>query len=172
MYIDYGIVQTTTVMACESMCGKATGYALISVEEMYYKVYYPFLYWLVKLKHESDDRRRAMFESEYVRSGRILLPPDMNAKAFYSVRQFEGEKCIQQGLTSIKGVGLKAALEIERNRPYEDRTEFEDKVNKRVVNKRVLHAMENVGCFVTNEKARFHKVLYLNKLMYGKHIKA
>lgn len=152
--------------------GHATGYSLISMEEMYYKVYYPFQYWLVKLKYEPDARRRAMFESEYVRSGRILLPPDMNAKAHYSVRTYEGEKCIQQGLTSIKGIGIKAALNIEQNRPYEDRPDFEDKVDHRIVNKRVFHEMEVTGCFVTNKKARFHKILYLNKLMYGKHIKA
>ena len=58
--------------------GHATGYSLISVEEMYYKVYYPMHYWFAKLKFAKDDKQYRQFCEKAVMDGAVIFLPHVN----------------------------------------------------------------------------------------------
>ena len=142
--------------------GHATGYSLISAEEMYYKQYYPFEFWYVKMKYASSESDEWKFKHHAVESGCLILTPHVNGTASYSIQEVDGEKCIMEGMLSIKGVGAKAAAAIEeerrKNGPYKDEDDLCERIEKRVLNMRVLRALEEAGALQFNRKKYFNHV--------------
>lgn len=142
--------------------GHATGYSLISAEEMYYKQYYPFEFWYVKMKYASSESDEWKFKHHAVESGCLMLTPHVNGTASYSIQEVDGEKCIMEGMLSIKGVGAKAAAAIEeerrKNGPYKDEDDLCERIEKRVLNMRVLRALEEAGALQFNRKKYFNHV--------------
>ncbi len=143
--------------------GHAVGYSLISVEEMYYKVYYPNEYWFAKLKYAKDDAEFAKFSGKAIADGSIIFLPHVNySLEKTSLRSIDGEKVIQQGLSSIKGVGSKAAFAIEQERikngPYKDFDDLVDRIEKRNLNIRVQKLLISSGA------VEFNKAKYINRV--------
>ena len=147
--------------------GHAVGYSLISVEEMYYKVYYPNEYWFAKLKYAKDDVEVAKFSKKAVQDGAVIFLPHVNySSEKTSLREVDGEKVIQQGLSNIKGVGLKAAEAIEKERiengPYTDIDDLVDRIPKRILNSKVVNVLKEAGACVFNKKTYFSNVMKYN----------
>lgn len=94
--------------------GHAVGYCLLSFQQMWYKVHYPFEFWLITLQNESDEQKLAVYETEASKAGIVILPPHVNGTANYGAVEMFGGKCISRGLTTIKGVGEKAAEAIAK----------------------------------------------------------
>lgn len=143
--------------------GHAVGYSLISIEEMYYKVYYPNEYWFAKLKYAKDDAEFAKFSGKAIADGSIIFLPHVNySLEKTSLRSIDGEKVIQQGLNSIKGVGSKAAFAIEQERikngPYKDFDDLVDRIEKRNLNSRVQKLLISSGA------VEFNKAKYINRV--------
>ena len=141
----------------------AVGYSLISIEEMYYKVYYPNEYWFAKLKYAKDDAEFAKFSGKAIADGSIIFLPHVNySLEKTSLRSIDGEKVIQQGLNSIKGVGSKAAFAIEQERikngPYKDFDDLVDRIEKRNLNSRVQKLLISSGA------VEFNKAKYINRV--------
>ena len=145
--------------------GHATGYCLISFEQMWYKVHYPIEYWATLLRYEYDELKRKAYEVCAVQEGIVLIPAHINGPANYEVVEWGGGKCIQRGYSVLKGIGEKAALEIDKNGPYLDRPDFEDRVPKRSCNKRVKDALENAGAFEFNTKIWKKKIVSENSYL-------
>lgn len=147
--------------------GHAVGYALISQEEMWFKVHYPMVFWYVKLKQADMDGDGRRFIKECAADGNIIFTPHVNySKPDFSLRTVDGEKVIQHGLVSVKGCGMKAAVEIfnERKkhgifRSYDD---FYDRCKSRLVNARVLRVLEEAGALEFNKKKYIGKVTKYN----------
>lgn len=147
--------------------GHAVGYALISQEEMWFKVHYPMVFWYVKLKQADMDGDGRRFIKECAADGNIIFTPHVNySKPDFSLRTVDGEKVIQHGLVSVKGCGMKAAVEIfnERRkhgifRSYDD---FYDRCKSRLVNARVLRVLEKAGALEFNKKKYIGKVTKYN----------
>lgn len=82
--------------------------------------------------------------------------PHVNGPVKYGLVDYEGEKVIQKGLITIKGVGQKAAevIEAEReaNGDFTDLDEFLVRCKHRAVNKKVLDALEDAGALCFNKK--------------------
>ena len=78
---------------------------MIDYEEMYYKIYYPTEFWYVKMKYSGDEAKMAKFKENAVRDDAVLFLPHVNYSADYTLRKVEGEVVIQEGLSSIKGIG-------------------------------------------------------------------
>lgn len=139
--------------------GHATGYSLISVQLMYYKVYYPELFWYVSMKYASTESDEWKYKCLAVSEGNLILTPHINGTNKYSLVKIDGENCIMEGLSSIKNVGIKAAESIEEERklngPYKDRDDFDDRLPKRVVNARVRKALEDAGALCFDKKRYF-----------------
>lgn len=142
--------------------GHAAGYILLSIEQMYFKHYYPLEFWELTLRNEGDELKRRAYEAEAVRSGCVILPAHINGPAEYEIVEWGGGYCIQRGLKMIKGVGPKAAEQIQEKGPYIDRPEFDDSVTKRVVNARVIKALEAAGAFEFSNKKWLKRIVAEN----------
>lgn len=153
--------------------GHAVGYALISFEEMYNKVHYPAEFWFSKLNQTDFDKNGRKYMAEAAEDGSVIFLPHVNYSANFSLRKIEGEKVIQMGLTSIKGVGDKAAAFIEKERKtkgvfinYDD---FYDRcvVKGSPVNKGVIAKLLNEGALEFNKKTYIKRVTLFNSTLYS-----
>ena len=155
--------------------GHATGYSLLSVEEMYYKLYYPNEFWYVKMKYTGDDAKRAKFKEKAVRDNAVLFLPHVNYSADYTLRKVEGEVIIQEGLSSIKGVGEKAAAAIEAERKahgvFISFDDFYDRCKSRVVTSRVIQILKEQGALEFNKKTYIARVTKYNSSLYSRSMK-
>jgi len=161
--------------------GHSTGYTLLSVEQMYYKVYYPNVFWYAKLKYTDKSNMTPKVKEdklfkymvECVKDGGIIMLPHVNCSANYSLRKFDGEWVIQQGLSSIKYVGEKAAEfivnERKQNGLYTSFDEFYDRCKGRVVTTRVIAALKETGAaFEFNQAEYLKRVTAYNATLYQK----
>lgn len=152
--------------------GHSTGYSLISVEEMYYKVYHPTEFWYTKMKYSGDDGKIAMYKADAVKDGAVIFLPHVNYTGDYALRTMGGDKVIQEGLRSIKGVGEKAAAEIEAEKKangiFTSYDDFYDRCKSRVVNVRVLRLLKENGALEFNRKKYINRVTKYNSTLYAK----
>lgn len=152
--------------------GHATGYGLISIEEMYYKVYYPAEFWFTKLKRIDFDKNGNKMLEEIVQDGLVVFLPHVNYSYDFSLRKVEGENVIQMGYKSIKGVGEKAAIEIEterrKNGIFTSYDNFYDRCKSRVVNERVIRVLREQGALEFNKKIYISRVKKLNSALYSR----
>lgn len=153
--------------------GHGVGYSLISIEEMFYKVYYPNDYWFAKLKYAKDDAEFHRFCEKAVADGSVVFLPHVNySKAKTSLRKVEGENAIQQGLTSIKGVGEKAAdfimNERKENGVFINYDDFYDRCKCRVVTTRVISLLEESGALEFKKKTYINRVIKYNSALFAR----
>lgn len=153
--------------------GHAVGYSLISVEEMFYKLYYPNEYWYCKLKHAKDGSEYHKFCSNAVKDGAIIFLPHVNySMPKTRIRKLDGESCLQQGLADIKNVGEKAAAYIAEERKnngiFRNYDEFYDRCKSRVVTSRVIDTLVECGALEFNKKTYISRVTKYNSQLMAK----
>ena len=145
--------------------GHAVGYALISFEEMFYKVYYNTLFWQVKLNYCTNDNEWK-FQNLAVNDGVLILTPHVNGTAKYSMVKIDGEECILMGISSLKGIGDKVAKSIEeerlRNGDYTDIDDLCDRLPKRIITSKVKEVLKENGACIFNKKRYFDYVMKYN----------
>lgn len=151
--------------------GHGTGYSLISVEEMFYKVYYPNEYWFSKLKYARDDAEFNKFCEKAVSDGSVVFLPHVNySKPKVTLRKVDGENAIQQGLTCLKGVGEKAAQfiyeERRKNGVFISYDDFYDRCKGRCVTSRVIDILKENGALEFNKKIYVKRVTKYNSALY------
>ncbi len=156
--------------------GHSTGYSIISAEEMYYKVYYPTEFWYVKMKYGGDEAKLAKFKEKAIADNAVIFLPHVNYSADYTLRRVEGEMAIQEGLSSIKGVGEKAAAFIEGERKangvFTSYDDFYDRCKSRVVTTRVIQLLKDYGALEFNKKTYVSRVVKYNSALYAKSVNA
>lgn len=152
--------------------GHATGYSLISVEETYYKLYHPTEFWYVKMKYGGDEAKMAKFKENAVRDNAVLFLPHVNYSADYTLRKVEGEVVIQEGLSSIKGIGEKAAAAIEEERKahgvFTSFDDFYDRCKSRTVTSRVIQILKEQGALEFRKQIYINRVTKYNSTLYAK----
>lgn len=153
--------------------GHATGYSLISIEEMYYKVYFPNEYWFAKLKYARDDAEMAKFQSLAVKDGSVIMLPHINwSLEKTSLKRIEGDNAIMLGLSSIKGVGEKAAKQIVDERlkhgVFKNFDDFYDRCKSGPVNSRVVDLLIENGATELNKKRYMQRVIKWNSSLYSR----
>lgn len=141
--------------------GHSVGYSLISMEEMFYKTYFPNEYWFSKLKYARDDSEMGRFQSFAVADGSIIFLPHVNwSDPKTKLRKMEGEKVIQLGLSTIKNVGEKACVQIkeerDKNGVFRSYDDFYDRCKSRLVTSRVIDALLEAGAL------QFNKSIYIS----------
>lgn len=151
--------------------GHAVGYSLISMEEMFYKVNYPEAFWAVKLKYANKEDIEK-YKTFAVRSGAVILLPHINGVAKFGLVKKFGSNCLQEGMSNIDFVGEKVAAEIEKERikngEYKSYADLVNRVPKRLLNNRVLNALENAGAIEFNKDKYLARVEQYNRTIYGK----
>jgi DNA polymerase III subunit alpha len=133
----------------------AVAYALVAYKTAYLKAHYPVDFFAANLSAEigsTDGIVKVLGDCQ--ESGISVLPPDINesAESFAAVGSD-----IRFGLAAIKGVGEAAAqsiLEERRKGPYACFTDFVERLDSRLVNKRTLDALIAAGAFDSLGKNR------------------
>lgn len=153
--------------------GHGVGYSLLSVEEMFYKVYYPAEYWFAKLKYAKDEAEFNRFCEKAVADGLVVFLPHVNYSIPHSrLRMVDGEKAIQQGLSEIKNVGEKAAQEIsderKRNGIFTSYDNFYDRCKSRVVTTRVISTLKEQGALEFNKKKYIQRTITYNSSLLAR----
>lgn len=153
--------------------GHAAGYCIISMEEMFYKVYYPTFFWYAKIKYARSDQERDEFCNEAVASDNLVFLPHVNySKVGTSIRRVDGELVLQKGLAEIKGIGERAAQfiidERKRNGIFRDYDDFYDRCAGRVINKKVLNILFEQGAIEFSKKQYVKRVTAYNTALYSR----
>jgi DNA polymerase-3 subunit alpha len=128
----------------------AAAYALIAFQTAYLKAHYPSEFMAATLSADMDDTDKvhAFFEDS-IANHILVLPPDINLSVYRFVPV--DEKTIRYGLGAVKGTGESAITVITRERDqaglYADLFDFCQRVDKRIVNRRVLESLIRAGTF-------------------------
>lgn len=153
--------------------GHGAGYSLISVEEMYYKVYYPVIFWYAKMMFAQSEEELKKFASFSAKDGAVIFLPHVNySKEKTSLRKVEGDDCIQLGLADLKGVGEKAAAYIleerKKNGIFTSYDNFYDRCKSRVVTTRVIDILKEQGALEFKKKTYINRVIKYNSTLYSR----
>lgn len=151
--------------------GHSTGYALISIDQMYYKVHYPTQFWYVKMKYADNDADIFKYSQFAVKDGAVVMLPHVNYSAKTSLRKMDGEDVIQQGLSIIKGIGEKAAETIEEERRkgvFKSYDDFYDRCKGRSVTTRVIDILKEQGALEFNKNKYMSRVVKYNSTLMAR----
>ena len=128
----------------------AAAYALVAYQTAYMKAHHAAAFMAANMSAVMDDTDKVhQLHEDAVANGLIVLPPDINASEYRFV-PVSAEQ-IRYGLGGIKGTGESAIKAIiaarEADGAFRDLFDFCRRVDKRVVNRRVLEALIRAGAF-------------------------
>ncbi len=128
----------------------AAAYSLVAFQTAWLKCHHPAAFLAATLNSElADTDKVQFFYKDALAIGIRFLPPDINAGGY----RFEptDARTIRYGLGAIKGTGEAAITAIvearERGGPFTDLFDLCRRVDKRLVNRRVVEALVRAGCF-------------------------
>ena len=128
----------------------AAAYALIAYQTAYFKAHHAAAFMAANLSLVMDDTDKVReLRDDAIAQGLEMLQPDVNASNY----RFEpvDTRQIRYGLGGIKGTGELAIASIvaarESKGPFKDLFDFCRRVDKRVVNRRVVEALVRAGAF-------------------------
>lgn len=151
--------------------GHSTGYALISIDQMFYKLHYPAAFWYVKMKYAGNDADIYKYSECAVKDEVVVMLPHVNYTAKTSLRKMDGEDVIQQGLSIIKGIGEKAAETIEEERKkgvFKSYDDFYDRCKGRAVTKKVIDVLKEQGALEFNKNKYLSRVVKYNSSLIAR----
>jgi DNA polymerase III subunit alpha len=128
----------------------AAAYSVVAYPTAWLKHHHPSAFIAATLSSEMANTDKVQFFYQDAKAnGIVFLPPDINLGG---VRfQPVDRKTIRYGLGAIKGTGESALSAILRARtesgPFKDLFDFCRRVDKRVVNRRVIEALIRAGAF-------------------------
>lgn len=124
----------------------AAAYGVLAFQTAWLKAHYPVPFMASMLASVTGNQRKtAEYVDECRRMGIEVLPPDVNES---SISFTPVAKAVRFGLAAIKNVGTQAieALQKERSeRPFDSLLDLCQRVDLRVVNKRVLESLIQAG---------------------------
>jgi DNA polymerase-3 subunit alpha len=128
----------------------AAAYALIAYQTAYFKAHHPAAFMAANLSLVMDDTDKVRVLHDDTLAQKItVLPPDINASA-YRFEPVDATK-IRYGLGAIKGTGEAAIDAIVAARgaggAFRDLFDFCRRIDKRIVNRRVVEALVRAGAF-------------------------
>ncbi|MEK7437109.1 MAG: DNA polymerase III subunit alpha [Pseudomonadota bacterium] len=128
----------------------AAAYALVACQTAYLKAHFPSEFMAANLSAVMDDTDKVhAIYADVLANGLDMLPPDVNQGACRFVPV--DERSIRYGLGAVKGTGESAIGAIVRAReeggPFLDLFDFCERIDKRVVNRRVVEALVRAGAF-------------------------
>ncbi len=127
----------------------SAAYALISFQTAYLKAHYPVEFMCAILNSEMNNTDKLVeYVKEAEKMGIAILPPDINE----SVKEFKviDDKNIRYGLLAVKNIGSTAIDSIVENRGVQSYKSLDDlceRVDLRLVNKKVLESLIKSGSF-------------------------
>jgi DNA polymerase-3 subunit alpha len=128
----------------------AAAYSLVAYHTGWLKQHHPAAFAAATLSSEMANTDKVQFfYKDASDNGLVFLPPDINQSGI-RFRPVDG-KTIRYGLGAIKGTGEAALSVILKARaesgPFRDLFDFCRRIDKRVVNRRVIEALIRAGAF-------------------------
>ena len=132
----------------------AAAYSLVAYHTGWLKQHHPAAFVSATLSSEMANTDKVQFfYKDAIENGLVFLPPDINHSGI-RFRPVDG-KTIRYGLGAIKGTGEAALSVILKARdggdkpggPFRDLFDFCRRIDKRVVNRRVIEALIRAGAF-------------------------
>ncbi|HEY5899082.1 MAG TPA: DNA polymerase III subunit alpha [Burkholderiales bacterium] len=127
----------------------AAAYALLAYHTAYMKAHHRAAFLAANLSAVMDDTDKVrLFYEDALANGMAILPPDVNASD-YRFTPVDAQT-IRYGLGGVRGTGeaaIRAIIEARREAPFTDLFDFCRRIDKRVVNRRVVEALARAGAF-------------------------
>jgi DNA polymerase-3 subunit alpha len=125
----------------------SVAYSILSYQTAWLKTYYPAEYMAALLSSEIGSTDKVVqYIAEARELGLQVLPPDVNESGFkFTVT---GERRIRFGLGAVRNVGrgaIESMIQARHDRPFEGLTDFSQRVDLRLCNKRVLESLIAAG---------------------------
>jgi DNA polymerase-3 subunit alpha len=134
----------------------AAAYALLAYQTAYMKAHHAAAFIAANLLAVMDDTDKVrQFYEDGVANGLTILPPDVNASEYRFIPV--DRKTIRYGLGGVRGTGesaINAILEARSKAPFTDLYDFCSRVDKRLVNRRVVEALVRAGAFDSLDRNR------------------
>ena len=142
----------------------AVAYALIAYQTAYLKCYYPVAFFAALLSSEMGNMDKVtVYINDAKKQGIETLPPNVN-ESLWSFNVFKNK--IRFGMGAVKTVGEAAVQELikerEDNGPFQGFINFCERVNLKVINKRMIESLIKVGAFDGLEKKMNRKTMVEN----------
>jgi DNA polymerase-3 subunit alpha len=127
----------------------AAAYALLAYQTAYMKTHQAAAFTAANLSAVMDDTDKVrLFHDDGIAGGLTILPPDVNASEYRFVPV--DRRTIRYGLGAVRGTGqsaIDAVLEARKQGAFTDLFDFCKRVDKRIVNRRVVEALVRAGAF-------------------------
>ena len=127
----------------------AAAYALVAFQTAYFKAHHTAAFMAANMSAIMDDTDKVQqFHEDAIANKLEMLPPDIHASEYRFVPV--DEKRIRYGLGGVKGTGESAIEHIIGARtagPFKDLFDFCRRVDRRIVNRRVIEALVRAGAF-------------------------
>jgi DNA polymerase-3 subunit alpha len=127
----------------------AAAYALLAYQTAYMKAHHAAAFVAANLSAVMDDTDKVrQFHEDGIVNGVSILPPDINSSDYRFVPVDRGT--IRYGLGAVRGTGasaINAILEARKQAPFQGLADFCCRVDKRIVNRRVIEALVRAGAF-------------------------
>ncbi|HEX7218654.1 MAG TPA: DNA polymerase III subunit alpha [Burkholderiales bacterium] len=136
----------------------AAAYALLAYQTAYMKAHHAAAFAAANLSAVMDDTDKVrQFHEDALANGLTILPPDINASEFRFVPV--DRTTIRYGLGAVRGTGQTAIdniISVRMAQPFSGLFDFCSRVDKRMVNRRVLEALIRAGAFdsIDSHRAR------------------
>lgn len=158
--------------------GHSVGYALMAIEEAYYKVYYPAAYWFTRIKYINRSLKTAdRDEAKYCILARaddvlLYLPHVQLSDARTALKVIDGEQSIVKGLDTLKGIGDKACVRIiesrEKQGKFRGYQDFYDRCYGGAVKKNIIQTLKDHGALEFSLDKYYSRVIAYNSELYRK----
>ncbi len=127
----------------------AAAYALVAYQTAYFKAHHPAPFMAANMSAVMDDTDKVQqFYADSLANGLKVLPPDIHQSEYRFVPV--DSNCIRYGLGAVKGTGESAIEHIIAARadgPFADLFDFCRRVDRRLVNRRVIESLVRAGAF-------------------------
>ena len=127
-------------------------YAVVTYQTAWLKAHHCSAFMAATLSSDLDNTDTVkIFHEDTVANGVVVLPPDVNTSDYRFVPVDRGT--IRYGLGAVKGVGEPAVRAIvaarSAGKPFRDLFDFCERVDRRMVNRRVIEALIRAGAMDT-----------------------
>ena len=136
----------------------SAAYALVAYQTAYLKAHYPAAFMAATLTADMGDTDKVFGLYDDCQANKLtLLAPDVNQSEYHFLPLDETQ--IRYGLGAIKGTGEAAINSIlqarQQDGPFKDLFDFCRRIDKRIVNRRVIEALICAGAFdpITDHRA-------------------
>ncbi|HVL37557.1 MAG TPA: DNA polymerase III subunit alpha, partial [Burkholderiales bacterium] len=127
----------------------AAAYALLAYQTAYMKAHHPAAFVAANLSAVMDDTDKVrQFYEDGLANGLVILPPDINASEYRFLPV--DRRTVRYGLGAVRGTGesaIDAVVQARAGGPFTDLFDFCVRVDKRIVNRRVIEALVRAGAF-------------------------